>query len=685
MILVVLLAQAGCDSIPADPPGEPPPSGLHADASETPTVVETTESSASVVLDATASRAGGLSIASYRWFESSVVIASGPTAEVTLSAGVHDLVLLIEDQDGKTDTDSFSITIVGSLPGEYTLTVRIVGQGVTTPEAGSHVLPSGGMVTLQGVPDPGSQFVRWSGDLTSELSLVSVLLDRDKTVTAEFESLSGGSLPTFFLPFGAGQSWTVSQGNLGSVTHQDKYAWDFPMPIGTPLVAAAAGRVIEVRESSLRNPADIQIIDQPANFVSIDHGGGLKSIYAHLDTLAACVSPGQYVVRGQVIGLSGSTGYSTGPHLHYEVLDVGNWSIPTAFWDFAENDGVPDEGDTVTSHNELSSESIFGYIPSTLPVDAFIVNDIELTGKTPPAFFYTINTDYEITGRVLDDMTHVCLAVVEPEDFETVSCDIIEVRDDGTFTIPFVFTDDLIGDYFIGVVGGVGGVEGTVTLAVSITQPEDAVPQPLAVVRPPDDPYVDFLEGGSLVGSDSFTLRETGLTYQWVQVSGPPADIADPTAAQTEFTLPYGTGIERVSFQLVVFDGEKYSLPAQVDYLMEDTFHVSAIGVADEICETVDTCPHLDPPMVSVATKVVTGWIELQNADVGDVLTFTIVDPSAIPVLTGELTITDAPPATSFWRFGWSSLELELLAGQWAGIFKRNGNTEATVAFRVIP
>lgn len=88
---------------------------------------------------------------------------------------------------------------------------------------------------------------------------------------------------------------------------------------GTPIVATADGVVVDAGWNS----------GGYGNMVDIDHGNGYMTRYAHAQ--AVVVSPGQYVHRGQLIAYMGSTGYSTGPHVHYEVRVNGKAINPAGY------------------------------------------------------------------------------------------------------------------------------------------------------------------------------------------------------------------------------------------------------------------------------------------------------------------------------------------------------------------
>ena len=93
---------------------------------------------------------------------------------------------------------------------------------------------------------------------------------------------------------------------------------DIPGAIGTPIYATADGLI-----------AHAERMGGYGNMVEIDHGKGIATRYGHMSKLL--VVPGSHVTRGQLIGLMGSTGRSTGSHLHYEVRIDGHAVNPVPF------------------------------------------------------------------------------------------------------------------------------------------------------------------------------------------------------------------------------------------------------------------------------------------------------------------------------------------------------------------
>ncbi len=113
----------------------------------------------------------------------------------------------------------------------------------------------------------------------------------------------------------SGFGWRNSPMGGGSELHP---GMDIANSMGAPVVAAADGLVIQSGSAG-----------GYGNIVQIDHGNGISTIYGHNSRII--VSVGQNVRKGQVVSYVGSTGKSTGPHLHYEVRVNGNAVDPIGY------------------------------------------------------------------------------------------------------------------------------------------------------------------------------------------------------------------------------------------------------------------------------------------------------------------------------------------------------------------
>ncbi len=99
------------------------------------------------------------------------------------------------------------------------------------------------------------------------------------------------------------------------------------MTSGNYVVAYADGKVIESRN----NVTGYSEVLASGNYVKIDHGNGLFSIYAHMKYGSVTVSVGQQVQKGQIIGQVGATGFATGAHLHFGICKNGKWVDPKPY------------------------------------------------------------------------------------------------------------------------------------------------------------------------------------------------------------------------------------------------------------------------------------------------------------------------------------------------------------------
>jgi murein DD-endopeptidase MepM/ murein hydrolase activator NlpD len=123
------------------------------------------------------------------------------------------------------------------------------------------------------------------------------------------------------MPFGGAAPRELSQGANGEFSHRGLHAFDFLMPVETPVRAARGGTVVWVMDRYERGGAQKSLAAE-ANEVVVLHPDGSLGRYVHLQRGAA-VAEGQAVAAGDLLGPSGNTGYSTRPHLHFEVYTAG--------------------------------------------------------------------------------------------------------------------------------------------------------------------------------------------------------------------------------------------------------------------------------------------------------------------------------------------------------------------------
>ena len=169
------------------------------------------------------------------------------------------------------------------------------------------------------------------------------------------------SVTGYRLPFKCGFVAKVSQGNsdskCGAHSHTgvSGYAYDFGVALNTPVYAMRAGTVTHVKNDiKPGNPCysggGSSCINS-ANYVTVKHDDGFATTYVHLND--AVVKVGQAVTQGQQVGLSGGTGWSTGPHMHVQKQNLcGSFYCQSVPLLLDENPGARlDCGMTLTSKN----------------------------------------------------------------------------------------------------------------------------------------------------------------------------------------------------------------------------------------------------------------------------------------------------------------------------------------------
>jgi murein DD-endopeptidase MepM/ murein hydrolase activator NlpD len=138
----------------------------------------------------------------------------------------------------------------------------------------------------------------------------------------------------YTLPFESGKAHLLVQGYFGKYSHKERAALDFKMKKGTKILAARDGVVTRVKEDEDKGGLNKKYHRQGNNII-IQHNDNSRSGYWHMQKNGVLVNVGDTVKKGQVIALSGNTGYTAFPHLHFiawKFNDKGQWQqIATRF------------------------------------------------------------------------------------------------------------------------------------------------------------------------------------------------------------------------------------------------------------------------------------------------------------------------------------------------------------------
>lgn len=240
------------------------------------------------------------------------------------------------------------------------------------------------------------------------------------------------------LPFPAGSTYEVIQGNHGDFTHVgfNEYAWDFAMPQGSIVCASADGRIVRVKQNSDAGGASQEYLNQ-GNTVVIDHGDGYFTQYLHLKKDSVRLKEGDRVRGGHAIALSGNTGFSTMPHLHFQVQDAMGRALPAKFLDVEQAGGVPAENSIVTSGNNGQGVSAYAG-ESQLPSELFLKNGIRLNPDNLPGVLWKKGKRYSFRGQLLNSTEkQIAFFFMGPEGGTPIYSGFARVDDDDSFQFDF--------------------------------------------------------------------------------------------------------------------------------------------------------------------------------------------------------------------------------------------------------
>lgn len=152
-------------------------------------------------------------------------------------------------------------------------------------------------------------------------------------IVGQSESSSIDTNYVYNLPINSSKKVLIIQGYNGKYSHKGDYALDFRLKKGSIVCAAREGVVYKVEDQFSKGGPNKKYLSK-GNHIIIKHSDGTYAAYWHLGPKGVVVKVGESVQKGDIIGFSGNTGYSSWPHLHFDVYYFSNGkqvTIPTKF------------------------------------------------------------------------------------------------------------------------------------------------------------------------------------------------------------------------------------------------------------------------------------------------------------------------------------------------------------------
>jgi murein DD-endopeptidase MepM/ murein hydrolase activator NlpD len=199
----------------------------------------------------------------------------------------------------------------------------------TGPTSDTVMLPAADKVNGAGVPVVLTTF---------RIRDAQLAYHRQLEMHARFGDPSARPEPyAYRLPYRAGKTFSVLQGFHGTFSHRgsNEYAVDFDCPVATPVLAARPGLVVAANAAAQGSGTSAEFLEyRRTNFLIVLHDDGTLGEYMHLAPSGVRVSVGQRVERGDELALSGNTGFSSTPHLHFQVMTAATDGVSALSFPF---------------------------------------------------------------------------------------------------------------------------------------------------------------------------------------------------------------------------------------------------------------------------------------------------------------------------------------------------------------